>query len=255
MSIGIKNVLSIDIDYIMAPTIQLYNYVFDLMDEGGKYDLSNMSYEDYWNEIENITGVTRFLEYDQEKYDAVKNLCLNVAEYLPNENIYFAKEHDAILTFLCQDKEKVNYIYDIYNVDHHHDIYYNRYQKEEVERFNFVQCAAWVWYLYKNKKLHQYFWIRNDNSKFFPFLKGGKEIEDLACIEFYSMNDIKNVKSLEKRTFDYLFICRSNYYFPFKFEYLYSNLRKEISTLKGFDFPMDVNLYCGEDKKTRFPIK
>ncbi len=254
MGISIKKVLSIDIDYVMSPTIQLYNELYETIEKGGN-DPMKMSYKDYWDKVEELTESRRFLEYDQAKYDAVKDLCLKVAEYLPPENIYFAREHDAILTFLCQDKKKVDYIYDIYNVDHHHDIYYNDSQKAWVHRFNFAQCANWVWYLYENKKLNQYFWIRNENSKRYPFVGNNGCNKDLACPEFYSMSNIKEVKELESRTFDYMFLCRSNNYLPFKFESLFNNLRDSIGKLKKTKFPMDMDLYCGEEGKTRFPIK
>ena len=70
-----------------------------------------------------------------------------------------------------------------------------------------------------------------------------------------SIINIKEVKELESRTFDYMFLCRSNNYLPFKFESLFNNLRDSIGKLKKTKFPMDMDLYCGEEGKTRFPIK
>lgn len=249
----LKNVLSIDMDYIMAPTIQLYNDAYNLVESQGK-NPQQMSYKEYWDAMEDITGVNEFLAYDEGKLQALTDLCLKVASEIPAENIYFGREHDSILTFLCGDIKKVDEIFNIFNIDHHHDIYYNDNQKANIYRFNYAMNANWVWYLKENKKLNLYYWIRNINSKRYPFINGNGCMRDLDEIEFRQIGNISEVKDLMDKQFDYMFICRSDDYLPFKFQSVFSGLKTQIEQVTKKKFTIDNDLYCGDDARTRFPV-
>jgi len=239
---NIKNVLSVDIDYIMAPCIQLYN------DMSGQIS-SSFNAEEFWCKVQKERYLNEYLHYDVDKFNFIKKLLFKSCKNISKENIYFGKEHDSILTFLCQDKEKKDYQFNVFNVDHHHDIFYGNNQRSEVERFNFATLSNWVWYLFTNKKLNRYYWINNESSQL--------EIEDdkvLCHLPFERMNYFYNKENeLLDVEFDYVYFCKSERFFPLKFYDLYYSIIDEINELKGHHYDIDYKVYC-LNNKSRNPI-
>ena len=248
----VKNVLSIDMDYVMAPSIQLYNhYVGTILDamsdefgekEGGFWGTKSKT---FWEWMNDDLFCDKYLVFDQTKYQSVINLLKNKVKDISDENIYFGKEHDAILTFLCGDEKKADFTYNVYNVDHHHDIYYADEARDRIEKFACAGIAEWVWYLYDFGKLKNYYWISNDESKYPPY-----SLEDYH--EFDTLHKIKEVSELEDLNFDYIFICKSEFYLPYKYQFLFDEVKKAVEEVKNTVFPINNESYC--DGRSRFPI-
>ena len=238
----IKNVLSVDIDYIMGPCIQLYN------DMCGQVD-PKLSSEEFWCKVQKERYLNNFLSFDKESLDFVLDLMFKVCEEIPSENIYIGEEHDSILTFLCADEKKKDEIFNVYNIDHHHDIYYGNPQKEEVERFNYASISNWVWYLFINKKLNDYYWINNESSD-------SESIDPVATLHlnFDEMNYFvhRKDKLFTDVKFDYLFFCKSERFFPLKFHNIFYDIVNDISKRKNTTLIIDNKSYCGG--KSRNPV-
>ena len=247
----VKNVLSIDMDYVMAPTIQLYNHYVDRIyhdiveefgeKDGGYWGTKNKT---FWEWMNDDLFCDKYLVFDQTKYQNIVNLLRNKVQQIPDSNIYFGKEHDAILTFLCGDDKKCDFNYNVYNVDHHHDIYYDERARDNIERFAFAGLAEWVWYLFDFGRLNSYHWISNVESEKFAYNIDGIDA-------FNTLHDTENVTDLEDINFDYIFICKSEYYLPYKYQFLFDEVKKSVESVKNTVFPIDKESYC--NGMTRFP--
>lgn len=247
-----KNVLSIDLDYIMAPCIQLYNnYVGDIMNAlESEYGKEESGYygshlEEFWKWMNDDLYCERFYMFDNTKFEQVSNLLYSKVEDISDKDIYFAKEHDAILTFLCNDEDKKDYTFNVYNIDHHHDIFYAEEAREKIEKYACSGLADWVYYLYDFGKLKHYYWISNEESKY-PLMK----TEDYS--EFNTIHDIQNILDLDKIHFDYIFVCKSEYYVPLKYHFLFDTMKENVEKIKSTKFLVDNDSYCNE--RTRFPV-
>lgn len=230
----VKKVLSIDMDYIMGSCIQLYN------DCVGSEQFENAN---FWEKMNQLRDIDKFLEYDRDKYIFVIDLFSRQLVYLDKDDIFFGKEHDSILEFLCGDPKKKDEIFDIYNVDHHHDLYYNPTQKSEVDRFDFACLADWVYYLGKNDKIHKYYWARNEKSDCF---RPEEEVNLAFPTDFDTY--FERPERLREIDFDYVFVCKSAEYFPLKFHHLFESLRVMASGIKKYDFPVHSQPYCIDGK-------
>jgi len=247
----IKNVLSIDMDYVMAPCIQLYNRmvgpIFDDLKED--FDDREVGYygtrmKEFWDYMDDELCCSRFFMFDNTKYEDIKNLLSSKLKGMNDSKVYFGKEHDSILTFLCGDINKKDYVYNIYNVDHHHDIYYQDTARDRIENFACAGLAEWGWYLYDFGKLNKFYWIKNKESHY-PF----KDIEDES--EFCNLYDYENVTDLEDIFFDYIFVCKSEYYVPPKYHFLFDSIKSLAETILNTKLLVDNTSYC--DGRTRFP--
>lgn len=229
----IKKVLSIDLDYIMGPSIVLYNDLVGNPEFAGKR---------FWEKIEELRGIEDYLKYDEESLLFLVGLFTRSIKDLQARNIFFAKEHDMILEFLCGNKEKASETFEIFNIDHHHDIYYGDRQKEEVDRFDFACLANWVYYLGKNEKIAKYHWIKNEKSIAFP----EEDIKDLVFpVDFSLSRD--NLWDID---FDYVFVCQSSEYLPRKFHQFFYLFKAIADNCLGESIPIWEQDYC-VDGKTR----
>ncbi len=211
-----KKVLSIDMDYIMGPSIQLYN------DCSCEDDFRAGS---FWEKVNRLRGIEPFLTYDEKKYVFLLKLLVKNLRRLEKRAVFFAEEHDMILELLAGGDKK-DEIFEIYNLDHHHDLFYNPRQKEEVDRFNFASLASWAYYLGKNDKLAKYYWIHNENSQ---YIDAGaiRELDFPVDFDTYT----EKYEELLNIGFDYVFVCHSSEYLPPKFNHLFASL---LAAAEGF---------------------
>jgi hypothetical protein len=212
-----KNILSIDLDYILSPCINLYN---DLV-------IANETPEKIWEKIETLRNIDKHISYDDENLRYVFNIFTHAISLLKNKkNVKFALNHDAILFDLASSKyEKDTFC--LYNIDHHHDIFYSPDAKKDVDIFNVSTVANWVWYLDKHHKINQYNWICNTNS-FFP----ETEVKSFGKMDAFTKDKIKHI--FDVKEWDYIFVCNSPHWFPKKYEIffymlidIYENFTKE----------------------------
>ena len=230
----IKRVLSIDMDYIMAPSISLYE---DLI---GRPEFKGQS---FWSQVNSIRNVDAHIEYDKGSLLFLIRLFSKSIAGLDPRNIFFCEEHDMILEFLTGDAGKSGEVFDLYNVDHHHDVYFNDRQKEEVERFDFACLANWVYYLGDNEKLAKYHWVRNAASSNF-------NEEDKKDLLFPFEEILEGRDRLFDIEFDYVCVCKSNDYFPEKYHQFFYMLKEIAEGLKGGEFFVWNTDYC-ENGRTR----
>ena len=134
------NVLSIDFDIIMAPSINLYN---------------NMVPELKWDELlKNLPNLST-TPADLNIYSDLLRYLLRTID--KTSSIYIAYSHSFIKDYLQYDCDL-----NITNIDHHHDIFYNI--KDTENKLQDCSCANWVKYFYDQNKLKNYTWVHNDNS-------------------------------------------------------------------------------------------
>lgn len=118
------NVLSIDFDIIMAPSINLYN---------------NMVPELNWDELlRNLPNLTTT--------PADLNIYSDILRYLlctidKTSSIFISYSHFFIKDYLQNDTDL-----NIVNIDHHHDIFYDI--KDKDKKLEDCSCADWVKYFH-----------------------------------------------------------------------------------------------------------
>ncbi len=199
-------VLSIDLDYIMSPSIQLYQGL--IWDENPNCRWEYLyEFSDFKESHLNIDQASLLYCYDT--FLKALRSCSNVS---------FGYEHDSIL-YALQDKEDI----EIINIDHHDDVISDEFKELEnpnvpsqeveyytIENHDRVNEGNWVGWLNVKNKLKSYTWIHNENS-----------------VNLFQHNDF-NVKVLgdkykwhlrdkyefEDYNFDHIFVCLSPQYIP-----------------------------------------
>ena len=181
-----SNVLTIDFDLIMAPSIELYNDIIG--DEEG---------------INEVIQKYPLLEYtltaDFFIYEALTRGLMILFKKIPADNVYFISNHQDIIP-IVGDLEKFSLI----NIDHHHDIAYGSTKPTSFIRQ--AECGNWVKYLSDLGKIKEYIWIHNKNS-IMPKIGFSKPYlyEDLE-IQTIDFNKFENI--------DKLVICNSPHWVP-----------------------------------------
>lgn len=206
-------VLSIDLDYIMGESIELYEDI-------GWDDIPSVRWSNYYNHIK------------KEKIDA--DLCINeknlfycfdvFLKSIKNcRNVIFSFNHDSILDELS----KYGSI-DLINIDHHDDVIYgdnldvddqnfsinymrSLYEKyDSILRENIIHEGNWISFLNINKQINSYTFIGNQTSINFTKEKENFIKKHISKFEYYTRENyiFKNYK------FDFIFVCLSPQYVP-----------------------------------------
>lgn len=236
--IQIKKVLSIDMDFIMGPCIQLYN---DLV-----YGYQNEV--DLWKTIQEIRDIQPHLEYDKNKLAFIFDIFTKAVMNTNADKVMFARNHDAILNLLCTEEGK-NYVYDVVNIDHHHDIFYSEDSKREVENFEFASLSNWVWYLNTHNRLRKYIWVQNENSSNFTVPD-----ENFILDFLYQETTDYSHPELWQDTYDYVFVCCSPEWYPEQFKHFFLIMRQLASNLKQTDYEIQMDRYCVDEKSRPYEI-
>jgi hypothetical protein len=140
------NVLSIDLDFIAEPYIQLY------------YDMTNeASVEKTWDLIFSNPAIVSN-NFDINPNNVIYALDIFSRSLAKCKNVAFGITHDSIL-FELEDKDNLN----IVNIDHHHDIMSHPSHLPDL-KYDIVYEGDWIEYLHKKSKMEKYVWIRNENS-------------------------------------------------------------------------------------------
>ena len=190
------NILSIDFDWIMEPSIEAYNY-FIKEDPLGPAQ----SWERIFELIPNLN-----IDYDLNKYKTLFFVLKQVANNIHRDNIYVGYQHHELYYFLkdVSPEEPIT----IYNIDHHHDL---GYPENDNTKLN---IGNWVTYINKEKKLQNYTWIRNKNSSL-------NDLNYNNLNQFYHTTDINIIDTVR---FDKIFICASWEWVPLKYKPLFEIL-------------------------------
>jgi len=196
-------VLSIDLDYIMEPSIEVFNSIHFNDNPLLRWD---QLYED--------------LNFKESHfYINQSNLlfCFNVfLKALKSTNsVSFGYEHDSIL-FSISEYDNI----DLINIDHHDDVFGGDYatkepleealKKEyyEILKYNRVHEGNWAAWLAGKNKINSFTWIGNENS-------GNKSRNQ------YNAKVVPNYHNVERENytfnsydFDHIFVCLSPQYIP-----------------------------------------
>lgn len=195
-------VLSIDLDYIMSPTIELYQEIYFNDNPLTRWDLLYNS-TDFRESHLYIDQANLLFCY--ETFLKALNHC---------DNVKFGYEHDAILYELF-DKEDI----EIVNIDHHDDFvsaeFSSNYQDglsieyNLVSNYDRVHEGNWVSWLHSKNKLKKYIWIYNENSKNIDRNQFNIDLMEKKY-EYYLKSEYQG----EDYNFDYVFVCLSPQYVP-----------------------------------------
>ena len=197
------NVLSIDFDWIMEPTIEAYNSLSHGRDAFGPAEI--------WRIIQGkIPGFSP--ECDLNKFTDLFFFLKEKVNGIDKDNIKIAFNHEEIYDFLDKDFDV-----SLYNIDHHHDMGYPQNDSEENKEraLEGLGCGNWVSFLNKNKKIKQYTWIGNHNSN--PPMNIISNDYD----NFIFTTDLNALCSVK---FDKIFICASWEWVPLKYRNLFDIL-------------------------------
>ncbi len=178
-----KNIVTIDFDIIMAPSIELYNNFIN----------ESFSVEDI---AININDLIKYSNADLNKYSYITMYLFHLFNFLSEENIHFVFDHDQVYDYIEE-----GYSYNIFNIDHHHDCGYPKANST-------LYCGNWVIKIDENNALNKYLWITNENSSPFP--------EDLS-VDKYKKVLLNNYNLFEIPNPDLLVICASFAWIPIQF--------------------------------------
>lgn len=233
-----KNILSIDLDYILAPCISLYN------------DLVNASTapEKIWENIAKLREADKHISFENENLRFVFDIFTNALVKLKDKNkVTFALNHDAILLDLAR-KEYENDTFTLYNIDHHHDIFYSEQGRVEVDKYDVANVGNWIWYLDKNKKISQYNWVCNKNSTFPP-----KDLTTHGKMDAHIAENITK-ELFDIKEWDYIFICNSPHWFPRDYDVFFDMMKNIYTNITGNDVTVQVNTFSPNGLARKYPI-
>lgn len=176
-------ILTIDFDILMHYDLRFYN---NFIQEGWEQLLQN--------------PLMASLKLDIGLYNKLTLLLLKLIKTIDINNIYFILNHSTAYDIL--NKQNING-YDLYNIDFHHDFGYgfNQIQKNNEP----LNCGNWVYKLFINNKIHNYFWLNTTESDKPPQDEYNYEIIDIID-NFEQIQEIKN--------FDKIIICLSPEWVP-----------------------------------------
>ena len=132
-----KQLVTIDFDIIMAPSIQWYNGIVP---------------KTSWKDIEK-DPISQFFNADLIHYKRLTEWLIEQTRTLSKEQIVFITSHEKLVDYI--DLEE---FYEVVNIDHHHDLGYIKNEN------NSIDCSNWMKILYDKRIINKYTWINNFNS-------------------------------------------------------------------------------------------
>ena len=196
-------ILSIDLDYIMAPSIELYNNLF--FDHNTTTRWKNLFEYSAFNDSHLVIDQGNLLFCFDVFLKALENC----------KNVTFGYEHDSILFDI---KEFSNI--DLINIDHHDDVFASDYYPEmdyetalkkeysEICNANRVHDGNWIAWLASQNKINSHVWIGNANSA-----NKSRNFFNEKIVPNYVNVEKENYK-FDSYDFDHIYICLSPQYIP-----------------------------------------
>lgn len=133
------NIISIDFDICMWQDIQIYN------------DSISSASQDSVDRLIKTMPLLGYVRFDAHAYRAIANILIDAKQSIGKDNIHFIINHEEILQYLPKDEE-----FNLYNIDHHHDMGYE--EKVGVR----PQCGDWVCHAYDKYPMKKYYWVSDD---------------------------------------------------------------------------------------------
>lgn len=202
--------LSIDLDYIMEPSIETYHEI-------GYDDNPSKRWKNYFHENKNINDFPineKNLQYCFSIFLRAIRTC---------HNISFSYNHDSILDDLIRYDD-----IELINIDHHDDVIYpsdlpeNSQDLDESE-MNSLSCSYdeikynsivhegnWISLLNIQNKLNSYSFIGNEKSIDFSHSKKSFIKSHIPKFQYFTRDQY----IFDNYNFDYIFVCLSPQYIP-----------------------------------------
>lgn len=205
-----KNIVTIDFDIIMGPSIDGYN---DMV--GSEMPLKYLA---------NKFPYFGMAEPDLYVYEYVTRYLTEILTHIDNKDkIKFISTHDLMYHICKNEKEKFNLI----NIDHHHDINYRDSWDQPIIE---IDEGNWVKRLFDMNKINRYVWVGNSNSILFdlnqcPF----KDRINMEVLRDYDLG------KLAANT-DELICCFSAAYIPPLYEPLFLTWRAIAEEIMNTDY-------------------
>lgn len=210
-------VLSIDLDYIMYPTIHSYN---------------DIAWDDNplvrWNKFYEISDDDESnLFYDEVRLQFLKDLFTKVIQNC--DNVKFDYEHDNILYYLKNHKS-----IELINIDHHDDILCDSYDLDfdgdgdddrkhdlnleftHLREYDSVNEGNWIGWLASKRKLKSFSWIGNNGWIDDEKLETVRELIPNINVDYTLNHNFGDYK------FDLVFLCLSPCFIPPEFWNLFT---------------------------------
>ena len=205
------NVVTIDFDVIMSPSIGFYNDLVGMSDPIGKY-------------IDEFSFVAN-LPANLYQYEYLTKYLMMAQKSV--QDIYFISSHEKVIDILrnMPHDEEICLI----NIDHHHDVGYS------IDNWRSPlknpEVGNWVKYGRDKKLFDHYYWIKNENSDDIP--KEGKHYIDKEIL-------FKNSK-LEQYAdqTDVLILCSSLEWIPPIYHPLFYTWQTICEEVNGKEYLVD----------------
>lgn len=176
-----KQIVTIDFDIIMSPSIELYN------DRIGPHE---KDVEATMRKFPCLNGMTANLD--------VYRMLTHFINRVDFKNISFITQHREMRNFMSEFDEPIELV----NIDHHHDI---EYADKDADKTDNEHDGNWVKTYFQQNKIAKYCWINNVNST--PL--SATMLEKFPHESFYISEEI-----LETLNPDHLIICLSPEWVP-----------------------------------------
>lgn len=191
------NIVSIDFDIIMAPSIEYYNSL-------------NGDREYIFNE-----PLMKNCEADLAMYHKLSQWLYKKIKTLPAKDIIFIEDHHKIINHIPENEDVF-----LVNIDHHHDLGYSQ-EDYEVTNEN-LDCGNWGKFLIQNNRIKNYIWLCNPNSS--------KNTFNYGAYHYLKDFDIDNLVP------DKIIICLSPPWVPHQYRNLFFNWMSAISAMKDTNY-------------------
>lgn len=196
-----KQVVTIDFDIIMAPSISWYN---------------NMVPKVQWKDLEK-DPLCQFFSADLVHYHRLTQWILHQTEHLSKDQIIFIASHEKAIDYFQDDE-----FYEVVNIDHHHDLGY--LANEDNTK---IDCSNWMASLFDKRIINKYTWLNNKNS-------------DRSSIKSEYPTTIKELVpyDLSQLNSDLLIICFSPEWVPPQYQRLFYVWMDMLNTIYNTQFEL-----------------
>lgn len=232
-----KQILTVDFDIIMDPCIKLYNKDINAHENDRVI----------WESLERMYNIDKHLSYDSNILLGIERVML--LALLNGATFKAIRNHDEILEdddFKMWNEQ--NCLFDITNVDYHHDLGYTEEGEARALDQDVYDCTDWAGYLYHRGKLGRYDWVKAKSSDIPPkdVFKHSLVIQRFNdFIQQYTGDNGNPPK--EVCFFDKVYFALSPQWVPYKYHHLYHMIRiscqdfNRINLLRSDKFDQYIN--------------
>ena len=226
-------VLSIDLDYIMGPTIEIYN-----------------SAEFHSNPVLRWENFFKRTDFDENSFFIDQGALIYCYDLFlkslkNNPTVVFGYEHDQIL-YQIGNLENI----DLINIDHHDDVMHGGGSKDLMAeyknlcKYDEVCEGNWIAWLHSKGQLNSAVWICNKNSS---NLGRNRFNQDLLGDKYSTFT--RDAYDFDDYNFDHVFICLSPQYMPPRYWHYFTMFMIVYEEITGNDINFITNRKYGYDRK------